>query len=79
MAHTVAKKELQHKVVEALQELAPEHRSLIILRYYHDLTLKDMAEVLQCTECTLRNRLRAAAVLLERVLRDRGLVPEVDA
>lgn len=79
VAQVVAQKELQHKVVEALQELAPEHRSVIVLRYYHSLTLKDMAEVLQCTERTLRNRLRAAAVLLERVLRDRGLVPEVDA
>jgi RNA polymerase sigma-70 factor, ECF subfamily len=71
-----SRKELQETVSAALQSLLPEHRSVIVLRYYHSLKLQDIAEILSCTERTTRNRLRAAAVILERELRERGLVPE---
>jgi RNA polymerase sigma-70 factor (ECF subfamily) len=59
---------------EALQALSPEHRSAVVLRYAHGLSMREVAQALACTERTVRNRLRAAAVLLERELRRRGVV-----
>lgn len=57
----------------ALERLGPEHRAAVVLRYTHGLKLEEMGRALGCTERTARNRLRAAAVLLERELRRLGL------
>ncbi|HZU98066.1 MAG TPA: RNA polymerase sigma factor [Planctomycetota bacterium] len=61
-------------VQESLASLAPEHRSLLVLRHVHGLKLEELAEGQACTDRTIRNRLRAAATLLERELRRRGVL-----
>lgn len=61
------------RVLEAVAALAPEHREVVLLRLAHGLVLADVARALDVTERTVRNRLRAAVVLLERELRRRGL------
>jgi len=61
-------------VAESLATLAPEHRSLLVLRHVHGLKLEELAEGLACTDRTIRNRLRSAASLLERELRRRGVL-----
>ncbi len=61
-------------VAESLATLAPEHRSLLLLRHVHGMKLEELAEGLACTDRTIRNRLRAAATLLERELRRRGIL-----
>ncbi len=38
------------------------------------MKLEELAEGLACTDRTIRNRLRAAATLLERELRRRGIL-----
>jgi RNA polymerase sigma-70 factor (ECF subfamily) len=58
----------------ALAALAPEHRAILVLRYMNGLKLEDIADAAACTVRTTRNRLRAAAVLLERELKRRGVV-----
>lgn len=60
----------------ALAALPAEHRSVIVLRHTHALKLREVADALDCTPRTARNRLRAASTLLERELRRRGIVPE---
>jgi RNA polymerase sigma factor (sigma-70 family) len=72
----VARDEHHMLVQEALSALSPEHRSVVVLRYTHGLKLREIADALSCTTRTARNRLRAAAVLLERELRRRGVVSE---
>ena len=74
VATDVAQNERRDLVHEALATLPPEHRSVVVLRYTHGLKQREIAEALSCTERTARNRLRAAAVLLERELRRRGVV-----
>jgi RNA polymerase sigma-70 factor (ECF subfamily) len=61
-------------VAESLATLAPEHRSLLLLRHVHGIKLEELAEGMACTDRTIRNRLRAAATLLERELRRRGIL-----
>ena len=60
-------------IQRALGTLSPEHRAAVVLRYAHGLTQLEIAEALACSERTVRNRLRAAATLLERELRRLGL------
>ena len=62
-------------VQDALSALSPEHRAVVVLRYTHELSQDDVASALGCTTRTVRNRLRAAAVLFERELRRRGVLP----
>lgn len=64
------------RVHDALAALAPEHRAVVLLRLAHGLRLEEVARALDVTDRTVRNRLRAAAVLLERELRRRGLSRE---
>lgn len=61
-------------VEEALEALAPEHRSLLLLRHVDGLKLADLADGASCTVRTIRNRLRAAGTLLGRELKRRGIV-----
>ncbi len=66
-------RDMRARVLEAVSALAPEHREVVLLRLAHGLLLADVARALAVTERTVRNRLRAAVVLLERELRRRGL------
>lgn len=72
----VARDERARLVHEALAALDPEHRSVLVLRHAHGLSQGQVAEALECTERTVRNRLRAAATLFERELRRRGVLGE---
>lgn len=65
----------ERRAVEgALEALAPEHRSILVLRHVHGLKLEEIADGSDCTVRTVRNRLRAAGALLGRELKRRGIV-----
>lgn len=48
----------------ALATLSPEHRAVLVLRYYEDLEDADIARVLGCTRSTVRSRASRALALL---------------
>lgn len=73
-AEAVEAGERQAAIARALNRLAPESRSLIVLRHVQGLKLKQLAELQDCTERTVRNRLRSAAVLFERALQEQGVL-----
>ena len=56
--------------------LPPEHRTVLVLRHTHGLKLREVADALSCTPRTGRNRLRAAAILLQGELERRGILGE---
>ena len=65
--------ELQHELVAAVSELAPEDRLVIAYRYWFDLSEAEMAQALGCPRGTVKSRLSRAL----RRLRDRvGVVPQ---
>ncbi|MEU4396202.1 SigE family RNA polymerase sigma factor [Kribbella sp. NPDC023855] len=44
------------EVLEALRALGPRQRACIVLRYYEDLSVEQTAEILGCTEGTVRSQ-----------------------
>ncbi|MCC6234340.1 MAG: sigma-70 family RNA polymerase sigma factor [Verrucomicrobiales bacterium] len=55
-------------VRQALQGLSPPLRATVVLRHYHDLKLREIAEVLEVPEGTVCSRLAEALDQLARVL-----------
>lgn len=45
---------------QAIQKLDDRHREVVILRYYHELRLKDIAQIAGVSERAVRDRLHAA-------------------
>src|SRR5215469_2789100 len=50
----VIQREEQHHLWEYIQRLSPRHRLIIVLRYYADFSLHDIAAVLEMREGTVR-------------------------
>lgn len=44
-------------VVAALQQLRPHHREVLVLRFYHDLSLREIAEIIGSPVGTVKSRL----------------------
>ena len=59
------------EVERALQRLKPDDRIVLALRYYRDLKVEDIAEVLEIPPGTATSRLRNAQIRLRARL-DRG-------
>lgn len=58
-------------LMRAVQELSPDHREVVALRYFRDLKVADIAEVLGCPPGTVKSRLNRALGSLEATLRPR--------
>ena len=58
--------------VEAFSALGPGPRTLLALRFLHELSYEDLAAMEKVTIRTIGNRLRAAVALLSRELVRRG-------
>jgi RNA polymerase sigma-70 factor (ECF subfamily) len=62
--------ELQGRVWQALSGLSEAHREIVVLRDYHDLPYRQIAEVLSIPEGTVMSRLHAARRRLREALRN---------
>jgi RNA polymerase sigma-70 factor (ECF subfamily) len=58
----------QDDVVKGLAALSPDHREVLILRFYHDLKLEEIAEVTRAPLGTVKSRLFHALKQLKRGL-----------
>jgi RNA polymerase sigma-70 factor, ECF subfamily len=65
--HYVSKLEVA-QVREAIQQLPPEFREIIILREYDELSYQEIAEILQCPAGTVMSRLARARSRLRTIL-----------
>jgi RNA polymerase sigma-70 factor (ECF subfamily) len=61
----------------ALDQLAAEHREVLLLRFIEDMSYDDIAEVVDCPIGTVRSRIHNAKRALKRILqpRDTGEAP----
>lgn len=64
--------ELQKQVNEALRQLSVRQRQVFILRYYHDLEIKEAAKVLKCTEGAVKRHLYRAQARLKVLFSESG-------
>jgi RNA polymerase sigma-70 factor (ECF subfamily) len=55
-------------LMRAIQELSPDHREVIALRYFRDLKVADIAEVLGTPAGTVKSRINRALAALEAAL-----------
>ena len=64
------REEEAHRLRLALERLSSNHREALVLRYYNDLTVPEIAKVLGCREGTVKARLSRALSRLEQILSD---------
>ncbi|WP_121614207.1 sigma-70 family RNA polymerase sigma factor [Mesobacillus foraminis] len=57
-------------LVEAIGRLEVQYKTVIILRYYKDLSIKQIAEILDCPEGTVKTRLHRAINQLKSDLKE---------
>lgn len=70
----VQRDELRARLWRALGELSPEHREILVLRDYQDLSYLEIAEVLAIPKGTVMSRLhRARRALRELLIAEGGL------
>jgi RNA polymerase sigma-70 factor (ECF subfamily) len=60
--------ELQEKFNEALQKLSARHRAVVVLHEVDQLSLVEIAQILECPEATVRSRLHYARKQLQAEL-----------
>ena len=60
-------------VQQALLELTVEHRQVIVLRHYQNLSYQEIGDVLDLPEKTVKSRLYSARQVLGVLLRQRGI------
>ncbi len=66
------RREADRGLWRAIQALGEKHRLPVILRYYHELSIAEIAQVLGISEGTVHSRLYTARERLKEALCDRG-------
>jgi len=60
--------EQSHEIYAALSTLPDQQRAAFLLRYYHNMKIKDIAHILSCSESTVKRHIKAAAAALHKKL-----------
>jgi RNA polymerase sigma-70 factor (ECF subfamily) len=67
----VIAEETDRQVLEAVHELPPQQRAVVLLRVWDDLAYAAIAEVVGCTEGTVRSHMHHGLLALRRALQPR--------
>lgn len=65
-----ATEEPRPEVIEALRHLSPAQRAAIVLHYYEDLPIDEVADILDCSENTVKSHLHRGRNRLRMLLSD---------
>ena len=68
----VLHREMSEGVSRAMERLSPEHRTILLLRYFDDLSYQEIADVLQIKLGTVMSRLSRAKARLQGILVEEG-------
>ncbi|WP_102272249.1 sigma-70 family RNA polymerase sigma factor [Cytobacillus massiliigabonensis] len=55
---------------EAFKSLDPKYKTIILLRYYHDLSIREIANIMNCPEGTVKSHLSRAQKELRPILKE---------
>jgi RNA polymerase sigma-70 factor (ECF subfamily) len=70
--------EQQALVQSLLEELQPEYRQAVVLRYWYELSYEEIAEMMDTTVSAIKSRLFRARRQLAEVSMERGIVPALE-
>jgi len=74
--HTIRKQEIREKIDHTLNRLSARQRMIFILRHYQQLSTKEIAEYLKCTEGSVKKQLFRAIQAMKQHLK--GFILEKD-
>ena len=60
-------------MLSLLERLSPDHRAVIQLTYYEGLSIREIAEVVDCPEATVKTRMFYARKQLKGLLAEAGV------
>lgn len=60
--------ELSEQIDRAMAHLSKQQKTVFVLRHYHGLKLKDIADIMQCAEGTVKNYLFRATQKMQSLL-----------
>jgi len=63
-------REIGERVLQAVNELTPDHKAVILLREVEGLSYEEISQVMQCSKGTVMSRLHYARKKLQNKLRD---------
>jgi RNA polymerase sigma-70 factor (ECF subfamily) len=66
----VARKQLMAKAWQALGRLSPQQRAALVLQVEEDLSAKEIARVLDCSEATVRVHLHRGVSALRQIMKE---------
>jgi RNA polymerase sigma-70 factor, ECF subfamily len=69
-AKEIARREIREKIDEALAQLSPNHRAVLVMREIDGLSYEEMAKVMKCSKGTIMSRLFHARKNMQRLLVD---------
>ena len=67
--HTRRKREIREKIDQTLDRLSAKQRMIFILRHYQQLSTKEIAEYLKCTEGSVKKQLFRAVQAIKQHLK----------
>jgi len=73
-AGAVAREDRQARVRQAVDVLPPAYRSPLVLRFYNDLSYREIGEALSLPEGTIKTRIHRAKVMLKQELERDGVI-----
>lgn len=76
-AETVWREEMQEAVRQAVWSLPESYRAPLVLRYWHDMDLADIAQVLGLRVGTVKTRLHRGRALVRARLAEQGVIRDV--
>ncbi len=74
---SVSRDRLHNTMKDALQQLSPDHREVIELTFYQELSYQEIAEIMQCPVNTVKTRMFYAKKKLQEILEGRGITGEM--
>lgn len=68
--HATSDRQLRERVREAIEELTPDHKAVILLREVEGLSYDEISRVMQCSKGTVMSRLHYARKKLQKRLQE---------
>lgn len=75
MTHNPEKQLMDHfdqkMLMASVLELPPQYAQALIMRYFNDMTIDEIADAMNCSHSTIKRRLVKGKKLLEKLLKNK--------